>query len=201
MRYTVVIAAVVVAGGCVSTRSIETVIDEHKFQDTFGNVPIIQLGMSMKDVDRLVGCSSKAGMMSSSLAYITWFHSCGLIIDESAGKVISCKCSAEMTLPGPAPKETISERNLATMLQPGLTPMEVAEKIGQASCGFSTKPRTVNLWYQQLGIEIFFVKERLVQWRRVFTYQVAPIGPATAHETHSAASHNPIDSRSADVIP
>ncbi len=175
MRFIVVVSAFVLAAGCATTRPAETVMDENKFQETYGNVPIIQLGMSMNDVDRLVRCSGKTEMQTgSNVAVTTWLHACGLIIEESAsGKVAGCWCSADITLPGPAPKQFIDDSVLAAMLQTGLAPSEVEEKIGKASCGFSNTPGKVHLWYQKHGIEVVFDKEKLLKWRRVITYRYA----------------------------
>ena len=177
MKCMIVVAGLFSINGCLALRPDETVIDENTFQGAFGSVPIIQRGMSVNDVDRLVGDFSKSGMCVGSIAHMMWWHSCGLSFDTYAEKVISCSCS-NLTISGPDQKETIADGKLATMLSSGLTPKEVEAKIGGASCGFCMTPGTVNLLYMQPGIEVVFVGERLLRWRRCVTYKDEPISKA-----------------------
>jgi hypothetical protein len=177
MRKLVVLSTFIVVGGCVSAPPVETVIDQAKFQDAFGNVPIIQRGMELKVVDRLVGSPSKVEMQSANQGPVTtWLHSCGLIIEESdSGKVMATWCSTDMVLPGPLPKDFIPDSMLNAALVPGLAPKEVEEKIGQPACGFSNNPGKVHLWYPKHGIEVVFDKDKLERWRRVITYRDARV--------------------------
>jgi hypothetical protein len=179
MKSMIVIAVACMIGGCLSMPSAHPVIDEKKLpvieetkvQSAFGHVPIVELGMTQSDVDRLI--TGYGGSLSGGAAWLDYLYSCGLHVRFSPDKVVH-SYFLKQTVFLPQPKDAITDAQLGTMLHSGMTPKEVEEKIGRPTCGYCNKPGTVVLLYEQPGIEVVFVSERLLSWRRVVEYKDEP---------------------------
>jgi hypothetical protein len=166
-RFAVFVGLLVVSG-CVSVPPPETVIDENKFDELFGDVPVIRRGMHLDEVRQLVGDVSPGIFVGSNLANFRWECSCGIRFDNCDCQVGECQF-IELAITGQ--RGSMNDAEIAFLLHSGLTPREVEQKIEKPTCGFSNTPGTVHILYKQAGIEVVFVEGRLLKWKRVITYK------------------------------
>ena len=165
-------AAVLV--GCVMSPGESVPTNAPSQEMTFGDTPIIRPGMDQDEVDMLleehgVGTHVDASTFTPILFS---YPSAGLKIVYMDGKVESCR-STTTVVSGPFQRDTISDRTLNQILRPGMTPRDVALKIGPPTFGFENAPGRVVL-INGKGVEVTFVDFALTQWRRT-TYSAESI--------------------------
>jgi hypothetical protein len=186
MRKLTLLLALLAGGGCLPMRppqpvDDEVVVDHVRLGELFGDVPIIRPGMSENEVDRLMGpggpgYSPSAGRSISSdgtLIEKSWFYECGLFVHMKGLNVENCRWKSPSPL-GLGQKPSIDDAKVGTLLQSGLTPKEVEERIGPPICGYCNKPGEVCLLYLKPGIAVDYVDGRHLRWHRVVAYKDEP---------------------------
>ena len=88
----------------------------------------------------------------------------GIKIAYIDDKVESCRTTTAV-VSGSFQRETIADSTLKQLLRPGMSPKDVATKLGQTKCGYENVPGRVVLIHGK-GVETAFVDFALKQWRR-----------------------------------
>jgi hypothetical protein len=151
-------------------------VSESQFSAVYGDVPIIRPGMTKLMVDELVGGGGSGfsiGGVINMHCNMHWTYRDGLQfweLSSSMGKISDCKFG-EITITGPNQRESTRDIELMSLLQGGMTPREVEQKIGKPRCGIENEPGKVELSYPQPGIKIVYLHGRLLKWERTHFYR------------------------------
>ena len=130
--------------------------------DSLYGVRVIKPGMPEKEVEALLGSSASKHSLGtpdqSEVHYPTGLH-----VKYEAGTVQSCWTE------GLATGGAAVDAEMAAAMKPGMTPAEVAERLGPPAFGYQKKSGVVILNYPRKSAEVTFQDGRLTLWRRTGT--------------------------------
>lgn len=173
--------------GCIATRptsiSDKTNTDD---LDRYG-VRIIRAGMKRSEAEGILGHPSSTfhvGAVISSQP--DFYYTSGFSVkfdrptsiltfspSEDPAQILSCEFLPRTTS---GYRETLTDEQLQTRLEVGMSPTQVESRIGVPKYGYSNEPNVVALIYPQPGIEVVFVDDKLRSWVRKYRYESRPIG-------------------------